>query len=56
MRQIRIRQLLAVLILAVSAAGQGTAAPALSWCDTEPQRCEIRRGAQKVLNKLDTAR
>lgn len=26
--------------------------PASSWSDTEPQRSEIRRGAQKILTKL----
>lgn len=31
-------------------------APASSWTDTEQYRGEIRRGAQKILKKLDSAR
>jgi len=31
------------------------AVPASSWSDSEPYRGEIRRGAQKVLDKLDGA-
>ena len=43
------------LLYVTSSSPDAHATPASSWSDTEPYRGEIRRSAQKVLEKLNGA-